>query len=288
MANSTQLEIPKPCHEDWDEMTPGAQGRFCGSCQKTVVDFSLMSDQQVLEYFSITHGNICGRFANDQLNRSLEEVKNIKKSKWRFVLNLMMPAFLISGKVYSQGSPRVKVCTQKVDNRNKNFDRPVSEKKEEDLLNFTVVDYLTGDPIPFASIRWVGSSNVISSNEKGEFFMSAARVGENKLEISCIGYETATYPVFNHWTPITYQLKKAYKELEPVSVVGFGATVKGRTVVGSVSKITRCEISQNFLIGKLKDSLQLLNFKKSIRLYPNPIQAGSQFFFKLGCNLQCP
>ena len=46
-----KLKIEKPCHEDWDKMTPNEQGRFCNHCTKNVIDFSEKSDEEVLEFF---------------------------------------------------------------------------------------------------------------------------------------------------------------------------------------------------------------------------------------------
>ena len=46
-----QLSIPEPCHQTWREMTPTQQGRFCNSCAKEVIDFSTMTDTEVLNYF---------------------------------------------------------------------------------------------------------------------------------------------------------------------------------------------------------------------------------------------
>jgi hypothetical protein len=40
MAKKFQLQIPEPCHEDWNKMTPVHKGRFCDSCEKAVVDFT--------------------------------------------------------------------------------------------------------------------------------------------------------------------------------------------------------------------------------------------------------
>lgn len=63
-----RITIPEPCHEDWAQMHPNAQGRFCDSCRKTVVDFTTMLPEKVQQYFGI-HRNqrVCGRFRPDQL-----------------------------------------------------------------------------------------------------------------------------------------------------------------------------------------------------------------------------
>ncbi|AUD06547.1 carboxypeptidase-like regulatory domain-containing protein [Spirosoma pollinicola] len=46
-------------------------GRFCDRCQKTVIDFTSMSDQQIVAYFATAEQHVCGRFTANQLNRNL-------------------------------------------------------------------------------------------------------------------------------------------------------------------------------------------------------------------------
>ncbi|MBF4514827.1 energy transducer TonB [Flavobacterium sp. ANB] len=63
-----KITIPEPCLENWDEMTPKDNGRFCLNCSKTVVDFTSMLPTEV-QHFFIQNQNerICGRFKNSQL-----------------------------------------------------------------------------------------------------------------------------------------------------------------------------------------------------------------------------
>jgi hypothetical protein len=64
-----QLHIPKPCHENWEAMTPEEQGRHCGVCCKVVVDFTDMPTEEVVEYISTRSSQkICGRFRSDQVS----------------------------------------------------------------------------------------------------------------------------------------------------------------------------------------------------------------------------
>jgi len=51
MAKRIQLSVENPCHENWENMSPSEKGRFCGSCQKQVVDFTNMTDGQVAAFF---------------------------------------------------------------------------------------------------------------------------------------------------------------------------------------------------------------------------------------------
>jgi hypothetical protein len=66
------------------------QGRFCPQCQKTVVDFTGMTDAEVLGYFAARAGKegICGRLLSGQLGRDLAPgpVQRSGWSGWRWVL----------------------------------------------------------------------------------------------------------------------------------------------------------------------------------------------------------
>lgn len=67
------VSIPEPCHEDWEQMSPTERGRFCASCQKVVVDYSQMSDAQILAAIKKTgaSGLGCGRLSAQQQDRIL-------------------------------------------------------------------------------------------------------------------------------------------------------------------------------------------------------------------------
>ncbi|RKR09637.1 TonB-like protein [Flavobacterium sp. 90] len=69
MNNKYKLTIPEPCHENWDNMVPNENGRFCMNCAKTVIDFRAMLPDEI-QHFFIQNKNksICGRFKNSQLD----------------------------------------------------------------------------------------------------------------------------------------------------------------------------------------------------------------------------
>src|ERR1051326_335901 len=68
MNEPFRITIPRPCHEDWNKMTPQQQGNFCKSCSKLVYDFSKMSDAQLTDFLSKRkEEKICGRFNSSPL-----------------------------------------------------------------------------------------------------------------------------------------------------------------------------------------------------------------------------
>lgn len=57
-------------------MTPSGCGRFCGACQKTVVDFTTMTDGQILDIYKRAGNDTpCGHFLASQLDRPLTPPK---------------------------------------------------------------------------------------------------------------------------------------------------------------------------------------------------------------------
>jgi hypothetical protein len=62
-------------------------GKFCSSCDKKVIDFTLLNDRQVLEVFR-KNEHVCGRFMGEQLNRELRVTRHQS--------NAFIPAAIIS------------------------------------------------------------------------------------------------------------------------------------------------------------------------------------------------
>lgn len=75
--SSFTIRIPEPCHEDWNTMQPDEKGKFCGSCCKSVVDFSGKTDTEIRDILTETQGQkVCGHFKKTQLDRPLDLVVN--------------------------------------------------------------------------------------------------------------------------------------------------------------------------------------------------------------------
>ena len=94
----SQFSVPKPCHENWGDMTPNEQGRFCSQCAKTVTDFTQMSTAEITIYLRQNSGNrVCGRFRSDQLEEkvSINIPRKALYSQTKFI-NVFLLALLVS------------------------------------------------------------------------------------------------------------------------------------------------------------------------------------------------
>ena len=193
MGKQIQLHIPEPCHENWNNMSPAEKGRFCGSCQKHVVDFTNMNDQQLVAFFRRqTNGSVCGRFMQDQLDRTFEIPKKLIPCVMYF-FEFALPEFLVSSKVTAQ----VKVAIVKRDTvitptppRNM-LDIPMvtSDRKNEKLITGKVIDD-NNHGVPYASILLKGTTSTVGTDSTG--FFSIVYDGHEDscvLVSSCAGFE---------------------------------------------------------------------------------------------------
>ena len=73
MPSKFKIQISNPCHGEWEGMQTNLNGKFCGSCQKTVVDFTRFTDAALKHWFNENQGSSCGRFKPEQLDRYIGE-----------------------------------------------------------------------------------------------------------------------------------------------------------------------------------------------------------------------
>lgn len=89
-----KIHLPEPCSQDWNKMSPKANGRHCNSCDKIVVDFTQMNDDQLIDFFVYQKHKACGRFLPSQLDRAMlhrapSKAKQYKRGFLASVLSIL-------------------------------------------------------------------------------------------------------------------------------------------------------------------------------------------------------
>jgi len=112
--------IAEPCHESWAAMTPTAGGRFCDSCAKPVIDFTSMTDSQVLRLLAEAKEPVCGRMTTVQMGRGFThyEVQQVRAFSLRaLVLGTALTTFSALN-TYAQGQTVVRCEVSQVEQVN--------------------------------------------------------------------------------------------------------------------------------------------------------------------------
>lgn len=267
-----QLQIPEPCHENWGAMQAAEKGRFCLSCQKTVVDFTNMTDHELLQYLQAVQGNTCGRFAPDQLNRPLTPQTPVRKRFWaKLVFQLLFPAFVFTQKARAQGmismvkiQPPLTTALQKKPTQQPYF-----------VLKGRVTDSISGEPLAFASVQIKGSSIGVQTDGDGHFTISLAVLPKHlTLVVSIIGYTTQELVIKDSRQPANILLSPTKKELAEVVVTSYenmGRICRHTTgLVATIADSVTC--TKPTVMQRITDTLTGSN---NIRIYPNPVNRGS-------------
>ena len=178
------LHLPTPCHEDWDAMTPRDQGRHCASCQKTVVDFTAMSDAQLVRFFT-EYGKdeqVCGRLRTTQLERPLTTVPDARVP-WKLAASLVAGLGL-STAANAQHTPPPSTGRVAI--------QQAITTPEPEPTSSCVIDAATGEPLIGVTVEAYGATGALlggtTTDADGRFSLQDLPPTTAKLEISYPGY----------------------------------------------------------------------------------------------------
>jgi hypothetical protein len=287
MGKQFRLTIADPCHENWDQMTPAEKGRFCGSCQKQVVDFTGMTDGQIATFFKKTTGSVCGRFMDDQLDRNIAIPK--KRIPWvKYFFQFSLPLFLASLKSGAQKSNsrdnltgnRIEVQTTV---------GVVLPGPEIEITHFSreimgvVVDE-DGNPVPYASIMIKGTSLGVQADRDGGFIIEIPAKKNVEMQISSVGFEAKQFNVFIPNMQKFFQLSKL--TLTEVVVVGY-PFIRCKSITGAVSYVSEQvdSVAEKTENKTIPEPLTDRKSSSAAIVYPNPLVRGGTITIELRNNL---
>jgi hypothetical protein len=296
-------------------MTPNEQGRHCMSCQKTVIDFSLMSDQEVLHYISNASSQICGRFDNRQLNKTYGKKNNKKPFSWRYAWSMVVAAFLFTGNATMGQSKTTSKKRMHRSNKLKWSKTPAPEPisfinatdchmvlgglgisyPDPFRLDFTgiIVDNMFGHPVTTASVAVMGDIGVVPGNKEGMFSLP---VPANKQKVTLVvgsqGYVTSKYDIpldkkdnlkillppkveSLRFTAITVQPTISYSAIKIEVPV---KPMDSFPLPDSLPDVTVGELAVTNKVSvkeKIRREIKEWLPLKEVRVYPNPVISGN-------------
>lgn len=197
-------------------MTPAAQGRHCAACNKVVVDFTRMTDAEVLAYVGQSAGAGCGRFREEQLGRPLMESLPDSGASWRKRL-LAVAALLGLGTAAAPAvgaQQAVPVRVQRTITMGM-VAQPATSVAPTLLpplvVRGVVQDSVTHEPLPGVTVLVASSTIGVSSNQAGTFELVLPEAFRDSqpipLQFSFVGYKTQYLPISpQHMEALTVDL----------------------------------------------------------------------------------
>jgi hypothetical protein len=252
-----QLVIPEPCHEDWEKMTPNEQGKFCNSCAKSVIDFSTMTDTQLINYFQqLKEEHICGNFSPDQIERTIVSQPLSRKkifNYWQYLL-----AFFLMLTKGQQSRAQSGIRAKPVETNQ----APVTKNTvATEMLELKVTDD-SNAPIVGVSIRFQSSFQTVCTTDAIGNFKIEKKQGDENLVLSAVGYQTKTVAIKNI-DAAAIKLAKDIQLLEQIVIVSSAKSRgKGLPMWGLRSVPTTKDSIMNFIAP-------------AASIYPNPVTRGA-------------
>ncbi len=149
-------------------MSPASGGRFCASCQRNVIDFTNLSDTEIINIFKAAGGvQPCGRYHVSQLNRELIEVK---KSIFSTVLLKRIAASLLFFQTIATTTwaQAVKQRTTQHTPDAKGTKKPAHPR----TVHGKVVDYVTNERLHGMIVQISGTEIKTVTDKSGSFHLA--------------------------------------------------------------------------------------------------------------------
>ncbi len=261
---SLELQIAEPCNENWHEMTPIRGGNFCASCEKTVVDFTEMTDRELVNFYERYDGKICGRFRSDQLDRQIAFPSPPSRiQKWKTIAALIS-GLLLGGEVNAQNDQPMTAIHQ--------VDQEQKTSQAKAIFLEGLLQNEEGEPLIAATIQLL-SKGVFQAGAVSDFdgkfkIKRPSQLSEAVLKISYIGYTTKEFSInttdFDSGKLMKLKLEGGV-DIEEIVVVGYGVKQTRHTLMGSVA-MSVSPIKKHKKTAKPKDII----VDPKIKLYPNP------------------
>jgi hypothetical protein len=195
MKTNLSLSIPKPCSETWGNFAPTSSGGFCGSCNKIVIDFTGMSDDDILHFFSNKPTHACGRFRSDQL-RSYIPMAQVKVNPGLTVLKagfLSLLMILINKHQAVAQNQTPKSNTEMVAHCGHGVEQTSSENDGKIIRG--IVKDESDMALPGVNVLLKGHAEGTTTDAAGRFEFPRKLKEGDVLLFSFIGYDTQEYVV---------------------------------------------------------------------------------------------
>jgi hypothetical protein len=191
MQTINKITLPQPCHEPWTNMRTVTNGRFCGSCNKAVIDFTTMTNQQIIDHLSASTGNVCGRIAASQfndVNNQLLKPAPTDASIWK---HIMLTFTLLTSLAYAKGQTgTAKVNTEQTQvNLITGEIVAIADKPVKYIMITGIIKDNKGEPLQQATV--IAGNQSTLTNIAGAFKLRVPE-GTKSFEVKYIGMETAT------------------------------------------------------------------------------------------------
>ncbi|WP_046243614.1 carboxypeptidase-like regulatory domain-containing protein [Hymenobacter terrenus] len=160
----SRISIPQPCAQPWAAMTPTTDGRHCAACATEVVDFTRMSDAEILAYLARQGGRSVCALANPT------QLAPAPTTRWR--------RWALAGLALLGWHPMTSCATkppQELPTQATAASDPAAAQSQQIIIRGQVLDGANSTPVVGVNIFINDTQFGTTTNEKGQFELALAR-----------------------------------------------------------------------------------------------------------------
>lgn len=196
-----RINIPAPCHADWDSMIGNDQVRFCEHCDLRVTDLSAMTRRKAMDFVARAEGRVCVRFIqkpNGQvLTRTMpEKLYRIQRRVSRIAASAFTATLSIS-------SAMAQSCPASGSDQPRQVVELIHTESEPEFITDKFTASVAGTirkeeegPISDATVvlvgRETGEERTVTTSALGEYSFQFLPQGEYLLWARKSGFQTET------------------------------------------------------------------------------------------------
>lgn len=276
--NNIQINIPDPCHKKFSEMIPAQGGSFCDSCEKIIIDFTSMTDQEIANAFNKNKGKICGQFRKDQLNRKINLTPTAINSYRAKAASILLSGVLTAGVANAQintTTPQI-IENQQITTKSSQMDKLKKEvntsANQSKKFKFLIISE-SGEALIGATVHLKGDENIGGTTDidgTATLAIPNSYLVKNSLTISVtyIGYWTQELEIkknqFNSNQIFEVTLKEAILTGETV-VIGYSISRPNTLYQVVKNWFNNFRYNREYRIEKREERKQLRKEKRTQR-----------------------
>ena len=191
------IQLPEPCSEDWNQMTPMEQGRFCAVCEKQIFDFSTYTKEELIKEVQ-RKGKLCGRVPTQFIHTIEVEKTKPLGLKLNGLVAAAINLLVLTTATAVQGQEKVKVEQQVKESENIPETEQQHTKQTFGVIRGKVMDE-EEQPLAGVDIRGRDYDLRTLTNLNGEFELKIPEGYPTKIkvEFQFIGMKTKILKVKN-------------------------------------------------------------------------------------------
>lgn len=239
MKSSLTIAVKKPCTEKFTNFSKTDKGGFCKSCNKEVIDFTKIPDNELIRQLSSNKKNTCGMFKASQLKtyetNSIQLMESSRLSKGIGMIGFSLLA-LCATQINGQETASIISHVETTHTSKNDVMGLIVPIQNNYTLTGTIVDE-ANEPLPGVNVILKGTTVGTQTDFDGKFEFPQPLKEDDILVFSYIGYETKTHKV-KHNKSSTIDIT--------VSFDTYDVELMGEVVVGGIYS-SKKNIFQKFI-----------------------------------------